>query len=62
MKVITYKHFADRLEAKRLFIRVGQMDAEGHRLWQALMGWVNEDYPGTWNEWLKHHQAAPESP
>jgi hypothetical protein len=47
-----YKHFDDRLEAKRLFIRLGLMDAEGSRLWESLMGWVDQDYPGTWHDWI----------
>jgi hypothetical protein len=52
-----YQHCEDRLEAKRLFLRLGQMDAEGPRLWEALMGWVDQDYPGTWHDWWGRQRA-----
>ena len=54
-----YQHFEDRLEAKRLFIRVGETDAETGRLWEALMGWVERGYPGTWHDWWGQHRATP---
>jgi hypothetical protein len=53
-----YRHFQDRLEAKRLFIQLGTMDAEGHQLWDALMGWIDHDYPGTWHDWSEKHRVA----
>jgi hypothetical protein len=57
VQMTIYQHFEDRLEAKRLFLRLGQMDAEGPRLWEALMGWVDQDYPGTWHEWWEQQRA-----
>jgi hypothetical protein len=51
-----YQHFTDPLEAKRLFLRLGQMDAEGYQLWEALMGWVVQDYPGTWHDWCERQR------
>lgn len=55
-----YQHFEDRLEAKRLFIRLGQMDSEGYRMWKALMGWIDEDYPGTWHDWWERVKVNPD--
>ena len=60
VQMTVYQHFEDRLEAKRLFIRLGQMDAENKRLWDALMGWVDQGYPGTWHDWLERRLAAGE--
>jgi hypothetical protein len=53
VQVSIYQHFKDRLEAKRLFLRLGETDAESSRMWSALLDWVNQDYPGTWAEWYK---------
>jgi hypothetical protein len=53
-----YQHFGDRLEAKRLFMRLGQTDVERDRIWEALMGWVDEGYPGTWQVWWERHRAG----
>lgn len=58
VQIEIYQHFEDRLEAKRLFIRLERMDEEGYRMWKALMGWVDEDYPGAWHDWwerVKHN-------
>jgi hypothetical protein len=55
-----YQHFDDPLEGKRLFIRLGRTDAETFRVWTALMGWVDADYPGTWDAWWKQHAATEE--
>jgi hypothetical protein len=52
-----YRHFEDRLEAKKLFIRLGEIDGESARMWTALMGWVEEDYPGTWHDWWEKHRV-----
>jgi hypothetical protein len=52
-----YEHFENRLEAKRLFIRLGQTDDESYRTWKTLMGWVDEGYPGTWHDWWEQHRA-----
>ena len=49
MQIEIYKHFQDPLEAKQLFIRM----ATDYGPWDALMGWVNEGYPGTWHDWWK---------
>jgi hypothetical protein len=46
-----YQHFKDPLDAKRLFIRLGQTDADNQGIWDALMGWIDKDYPGTWDDW-----------
>ena len=59
VQVDIYRHFRDPLEAKALFIRLGAMDGEGVRLWAALMGWVDEGYPGTWHDWWARHCAGP---
>jgi hypothetical protein len=55
-----YQHFDDRLEAKRLFMRLGRWDNESHVLLNALMEWSNADYPGTWHDWWEKHRAASE--
>jgi hypothetical protein len=55
-----YRHFEDRLEAKQLFIRLGQTDGECYRTLDALMEWVGEDYPGTWHDWWEEHRANDE--
>jgi hypothetical protein len=55
-----YQHFEDRLEAKRLFILLGQTDAENDRLWEALMDWVDRGYPGTWHDWWGRQRADVE--
>jgi hypothetical protein len=52
-----YRHFEDRLEAKKLFIRLGEIDGESARMWKALMEWVEEDYPGTWHDWWEKHRV-----
>jgi hypothetical protein len=53
-----YQHFKDPLEAKQLFIGLGRMDNAGGRMWQALMEWVEADFPGTWHNWWEKHGAA----
>ena len=58
VQMTIYQHFDDRLEAKRLFVHLGQMDAESARLWEALMGWVDKEYPGTWHDWWEQRLAA----
>jgi hypothetical protein len=62
VQIQIYEHFQDPLLAKRLFIRLGQTDPECNRIWQALMAWVDQDYPGTWDDWYKKQLAIPESP
>jgi hypothetical protein len=56
VQVDIYRHFDDPLEAKALFVRLGAMDGEGSRMWTALMGWVDEGYPGTWHDWWEDHR------
>jgi hypothetical protein len=56
VQINIYQHFRDRADAKQLFIRLGHMDDEGHRLWDALMEWVDVDFPGTWHEWWDAHR------
>jgi hypothetical protein len=51
LQVEIYQKFHDPLEAKRLFVRLGQTDAETYRMWVALTDWVAKHYPGTWHEW-----------
>jgi hypothetical protein len=58
VQIKIYQHFEDRLEAKRLFIRLGQWDAECSRIWDSRMGWVNEGYPGTWHDWCEKHSTG----
>ncbi len=58
VQMTIYNHFEDRLEAKQLFIRLGQMDAGNDRLWEALMSWVDQDYPGTWHDWWERQRAS----
>jgi hypothetical protein len=55
VQIEIYRHFEDRLEAKRLFIRLGQMDGDCYRTFHALMEWVGHDYPGKWHDWLEEH-------
>jgi len=55
VQIEVYHHFEDPLEAKRLFIRMGQGD---YRDWDALMGWVEAGYPGTWQDWWEKHGTA----
>lgn len=55
-----YQHFEDRFEAKRLFIRLGQLDKEGYRMWNGLMRWVDEAYPGTWHDWWEKVKDNPD--
>ena len=54
-----YQHFENPLEAKQLFIRMGQGD---YREWDALMEWTYADYPGTWRDWWEKHCVAPTAP
>jgi hypothetical protein len=56
MKV--YQHFGDPLEAKQLFIRLGQFDNASSRTWRALIEWVEADFPGTWCDWWDKHRAS----
>jgi hypothetical protein len=58
VQMTIYQHFEDRLEAKQLFIRLGQMDAESNRMWEALMAWVDQDCPGTWHVWWEQQGAT----
>ncbi len=58
VQMTIYQHFEDPLEAKRLFIHLGQPDAEGNRLWESLMGWVDQDCPGTWHDWCEQQSAT----
>ncbi len=53
-----YQHFEDPLEATRLFIRLGRRDSNDSQIWEALMDWVNADYPGTWDDWWQQHGAG----
>ncbi len=55
-----YEHFKDRLQAKRLFVRLGQGDAESYRDLVALMSWVDANYPGTWDDWWKQQRVSSE--
>jgi len=57
LQIEIYRHFEDRLEAKRLFIRLGQTNEETHRIWAALMGWVDGGYPGNWHDWWEKHRT-----
>jgi len=61
VQIQIYEHFRDPLEAKRLFIHLGQTDAECSQIWDALMAWVDKNYPGTWDDWYKKQLATPES-
>src|SRR5262249_52739790 len=54
-----YQHFEDRLEAKRLFARLGQWDRECPRILDSLMGWVDAGYPGTWDDWWEKSKDDP---
>jgi hypothetical protein len=57
VQVDIYRHFEDPLEAKKLFIRLGTMDGEAPRMWTAVMGWVEAEYPGTWHDWWEKHRV-----
>jgi hypothetical protein len=57
VQMTIYEHFEDRLEAKRLFICLGQTDGESYRTWKVLMDWVDKGYPGTWHSWQEQHGA-----
>jgi hypothetical protein len=57
LQIKIYRHFRDPSDAKRLFIGLGRWDDEGHRQWDALMGWVEADFPGTWRDWWEAHRA-----
>jgi hypothetical protein len=57
VQIKIYQHFGDQVEAKQLFIRLGQMDDDSYRTWNSLMEWVGEDFPGTWHDWLEKHRA-----
>ncbi len=58
MQTSIYQHFEDPLEAKRLFIRLGRRDGNNSQIWEALMDWVNADYPGRWDDWWQQHGAG----
>jgi hypothetical protein len=60
VQINIYDHFNDRLEAKLMFLSMVGWDTGGGRQLKALMGWVNEDYPGTWNDWWEMHRADDE--
>ena len=60
VQIQIYQHFEDRLEAKRLFIRLGRTDGESSRTWDLLMGWVNAGYPGAWDDWRKTRKDDPD--
>ena len=55
MQIDIYQHFEDPLEAKQLFIRMGQGD---YREWDALTEWMDADYPGTWRDWWEKHSCC----
>ncbi len=57
-----YRHFEDRLGAKRLFIRLGQGDEDPHGTLEALVEWGGEGYPGTWHQWRETHRAVSIGP
>lgn len=50
-----YEHFEDPLEAKQLFIELGDMTGNVYRRWAPLMEWVDEGYPGRWSDWWERH-------
>jgi hypothetical protein len=58
VQISIYQRFEDRLEAKRLFIQLGQTGADTHRMWEALMRWIDRDYPGTWRHWWQQQRAT----
>ena len=55
-----YEHFDDRLEAKRLFLRLGQARPDRNRQWAALMKWMDAGYPDNWHDWWDEHRADAE--
>ena len=55
VQIEIYQHFENRLEAKQLFVRIGQGDSHA---WDALMEWVDAGYPGTWHDWWEKHRDA----
>jgi hypothetical protein len=57
VQIEIYRHFADRTEAKQLFMRLGQMGYQDDHAWEILMGWVDAGYPGTWHDWSESHHA-----
>ena len=59
VQIDIYKHFENRIEAKQLFVRLGQGD---YRPWDALMGWVDAGYPGTWHDWWESDRESPTIP
>ena len=58
IQIDVYQHFKDPLEAKELFIRMGQGD---YRELDALMEWADARYPGTWKDWLGKHGPTEEA-
>lgn len=57
VQIMIYQHFKDPLEGKNLFIQLGRMGPEAPRRWEALMDWVEHDYPGTWQGWWKQQRG-----
>jgi hypothetical protein len=58
VQIEIYKHFKDPLDAKRLFCRLAQTNADSERLWAPLMSWVDKNYPGTWDDWLRQQPVT----
>jgi hypothetical protein len=56
VQVDIYKHFANKSDAKQLFIELGTTEFGIDGKWSALMEWVNADYPGTWGDWWEKHR------
>ena len=58
LQLRAYQNSREPIRIKRLFIRMGTMDAEGQRLMEGLCDWANADYPGDWEEWLAKHRGS----
>jgi hypothetical protein len=56
-----YQHVKSPLEAKQLFIQLGQVDQNSYLMWKELMSWMGREYPGTWRDWWERVKDRPNS-
>jgi hypothetical protein len=61
VQISIYEHFANKGEAKQLFIDLGKMELGSDRKWTVLMEWVDAGFSGTWDDWCEKHRE-PETP
>ena len=58
VQVQIYEHFENKLEAKQLFLRLGQGIIGNGSTWTSLMEWLDAGYPGRWKDVPKRPEAS----